>query len=150
MAPTSDLTSPPDPAGNRGSRLGAPRTLLGLFGAPAAWLVQLALSEPLAAYACYPYQAPLSAPIWEGLPALLAAINLTCLGVGLASGCVVWRSWQLLGRRPAGAEKTSAEPGEDRSRFLIRLSLMSSFIFIVAAIFNVCAVLWVPLCDSGF
>ncbi|MDE2366733.1 MAG: hypothetical protein KGM95_07360, partial [Betaproteobacteria bacterium] len=46
------------------SRHPAARTLVGLFGAPAAWVIQVSLSEPLAAYACYPHQAPLSAPLW--------------------------------------------------------------------------------------
>jgi hypothetical protein len=137
------------PAPHRG-RVSMIRTAVGLFGAPAAWLAQFSLSEPLAAHACYPYQAPLSAPIWEGLPVILAAISIACLAAALLSGFVAWRSWRQSEREPAGEEVNAIETGEGRNRFLGKLSLMSSFIFIVATLFNICAVLLVPPCSSWF
>jgi hypothetical protein len=114
---------------------------VGLFGAPVAWIAQVFLSEPLAAYACYPYQTPLSAPIWERLPAILITIGIACLAVALLAGFVAWTSWRQFDVKSVG---------EDRSRFLVKLSAMSSFIFIVAIIFNICAVLLVPPCSSWF
>ncbi len=114
---------------------------VGLFGAPVAWIAQVFLSEPLAAYACYPYQAPLSAPIWERLPAILITIGIACLSVALLSGLVAWTLWRQSERKPVG---------EDRNRFLVKLSAMSSFIFTVAIIFNICAILLVPPCSSWF
>lgn len=120
------------------------RTGIGLFGAPVAWIVQVFLSEPLAAHGCYPYQAPLSAPIWEGLPAMLGAISIACLAVALLSGFVAWGLW----RQSEGG--SVIEAGKGRNRFLAKLSLMSSFIFIIAVIFNICAVLLVPPCSSWF
>ena len=56
------------------------RTLIALFGAPIAWVIQMSLSEPIAAYACYPHQAPLPAPLWVELSVILGAIGLVCLG----------------------------------------------------------------------
>ena len=139
-----------EPPAPRSSRVSMIRTGAGLFGAPAAWLAQFSLSEPLAAHACYPYQAPLSAPIWEGLPVMLAAISIACFAAALLSGFVAWSSWRQSERKQAGAKGTVIEAGEGRNRFLIKLSLMSSFIFILAILFNICAVLLVPPCSSWF
>lgn len=107
-------------------------------------------SEPLAAHACYPYQAPLSAPIWEGLPVILAAISIACFAAALLSGYVAWSSWRQSERKTAGGGQSGIKAVESRKRFLLKLSLMSSFIFIVAIIFNICAVLLVPPCSSWF
>ena len=189
----------------RRGRVSTIRIAVGLFGAPAAWLAQFSLSEPLAAHACYPYQAPLSAPIWQGLPAILAAISIACFAAALLSGFVAWTSWLQSERKPAGEGRSvikdsvdlssskpspagegwvrgnqhrkkslflsphpsllpegegahalkstvlsTIEAGESRNRFLVKLSLMSSFIFIVAIIFNIFAVLLVPPCSSWF
>lgn len=149
MSPVSEFPSPIAPYPGRANRPAKLRLLLILFGAPSAWLIQLTVSEPLAAYACYPYQAPLSAPIWEGLPVLLAALSLTCLGMALLSGFVGWKSWRDLAFEPGENGEDAAEIKSGRSRFLIKLGLMSSFIFIVAVVFNACAVWLVPLCNSG-
>ncbi|MDD4907206.1 MAG: hypothetical protein PHD39_13775 [Methylobacter tundripaludum] len=213
---------------------------IGLFGAPVAWITQVFLSEPLAAYACYPYRMPLSAPIWERLPVMLVAIGIACFTVALLSGLVAWRLWRQFDsnsvgeegsyinntvnlsntkpspagegwvttarmqkveqrreqlprgnqnkgkslfksphpslimpdypvRHPAGECKSApggfvpegegaqalkstvssvTEAGEGRNRFLVRLGAMSSFIFIVATLFNMCAVLLVQPCSA--
>jgi hypothetical protein len=122
------------------SRMSMVLLWLGLLGAPSAWTVQLLLSEPLAAYACYPYRTPLPAPIWDELTAILSTISGACLLVALLSGIAAWISWrQFVKGRLAMAD-------EDRNRFLAKLSMVSSFIFIVAIVFNICAVLLVPPC----
>jgi hypothetical protein len=138
---------PPTP--HRG-KLSSLRIGVGLFGAPSVWLAQFFISEPLAAHACYPNQAPLSAPIWEGLPAMLIAISIACLAAALLSGFVAWSSWQQFKSESAGEERSVIETGENRNRFLIKISLMSSFIFTVAVIFNICAVFLVSPCSSWF
>jgi hypothetical protein len=144
MKPISELEVP----ARRQNRLSTVRILLGLFGAPTAWTVQLVLSEPLVAYACYPYRTPLSAPLWAELPWLLAAINVACIGLALFSGSMGWRAWRLAARRPPGTGGFSSESGKARNRFLATLGLMSSFIFIAAVIFNACALVLVPPCGS--
>lgn len=126
------------------SRMSMMRLWLGLFGAPVAWVAQLLLSEPFAAYACYPHQTPLSAPIFAGLPVILTTISLACFAVALLSGFAAWSSWQRF------EKDRISKAGEDRNRFLAKLSVLSSFIFIVAVIFNICAVLLVPPCSPWF
>ena len=141
---------PLEPPAPHRAHLSTLRIGVGLFGAPAAWLVQFFLSEPLAAHACYPNQAPLSAPIWDGLPAMLIAISIACFAAALLSGIVAWSSWRQFEDRLAGSDKRAIELEGNRNRFLIKLSLMSSFIFIVAVIFNIFAVLLVSPCSSWF
>lgn len=118
---------------------------LGLFGAPLAWIAQVSLSEPLVAYACYPYQAPVSEPVWNALPAMLAGIGLACLAVALLSALMVWRLWRQSERQSAGIGKE-----EGLQRFLVHLGAMSSFIFSVAIVFNICAIWLVSPCSSWF
>lgn len=126
------------------------RILLGLFGAPAAWIAQMSLSEPIAAYACYPYQVPLSAPLWVDLPAILAIISLACLATGLLSGYVAWTSWRRTGHQWGGDgnERHVIEVDGGSSRFLAMVAMMSSFIFIVAIVFTGCAILLVSPCST--
>lgn len=147
-----NLPQRPDPSINTPTARGRESSIkiwIALFGAPFAWIAQVSLSEPLAAHACYPFLAPLSEPIWEALPAILAAISLTCLAAALLSGYIVWTLW----RRPehhAAADKSVIGGNEELKRFLVNLSTMSSFIFLVAIIFNICAIWLVPPCSSWF
>ncbi len=140
------LESPPPGRG----RVSTIRIGVALFGAPVAWIAQFSLSEPLAAHACYPYQAPLSAPVWEGLPVILAVISIACFAAALLSGFIAWTLWRQSERKPAGEGGSAIEADEGRNRFLVKLSLMSSFIFTTAIILNICAVLLVPPCSSWF
>jgi hypothetical protein len=119
------------------------RLSIALFGAPVAWIAQMSLSEPLAAQGCYPHQAPLSAPLWQELFPLLAAISGACLAAGLLAGFMAWRLC-----RQTGADLM--EDREDRSRFLAKLGALSSLIFITAILFTGCAILLVSPCRPWF
>ncbi|MGJ0489793.1 hypothetical protein [Methylobacter sp.] len=130
----------PSASFKRPGRVSALRLLVALFGAPVAWIAQLSLSEPLAAHACYPYQAPLSEPIWQGLSVMLAVISGVCLAVALLSG---FMSWTLCRQTRAPL----LEERDDRTQFLAKLSAMSSFIFTMAVMFTACAVLLVSPCS---
>jgi len=128
------------------------RTLLALFGAPVAWVIQMSLSEPIAAYACYPHQAPLSTPLWVELPTILATISLVCLAAGLFSGYVAWTFWQQTGSaatavmRPSNSQRAVADGGQNH--FLAMIGLMSSSIFIIAILFTCIAVFLVSPCSA--
>jgi hypothetical protein len=126
------------------------RTLLALFGAPAAWVTQMALTQPIAAYACYPHQFPLSAPLWPELPAILAAISFVCLAGALFSGYIALDSWRSLGRfsKDAANKQSAIQKDEGQTRFLAMLGMMSSFVFIVAILFNTFAVLLIRACSA--
>lgn len=122
------------------------KTLLALLGAPSAWFIQMSLSEPLAAYACYPHQVPLTAPLWVDLSAILIAISLICLAGGLVSGYIAWDSWRKLAKSGSNGQIFVVDEGQ--TQFLAMLGVMSSFIFIAAIIFTFCAVLLVSPCSA--
>jgi hypothetical protein len=128
------------------------RTLIALFGAPTAWVIQVSLSEPIAAYACYPHEVPLSAPLWVELPLILAVISLVCLAAGLLSGYIAWALWRQTDSIGAAVAGTNHEQGAvvdaGQNRFLAMIGLMSSSLFIIAIIFTCCAVFLVPPCSA--
>lgn len=125
------------------------RILVALFGAPAAWVAQMNLSEPLAAYACYPHLVPLSAPLWADLSTILAVISLVCLAAGLLSGYMAGNLWRQADHRLAVIRKEGHvfEVEGGQTRFLAMLGIMSSFIFIAAILFTCCAVFLVSPCS---
>ena len=124
------------------------RTIISLFGAPTAWVAQMSLSEPLAAYGCYPHEAPLPAPLWASLPAILLAISLACLAVGLVSAYIAWNSWRRINNRLALATRSGGRfLDEGQGRFLAILGQLSSFVFIIAILFTGCAVILVSPCS---
>jgi len=106
----------------------------------------MSISEPLAAYGCYPHQVPLTAPLWVNLSAILIAISLICLAAGLVSGYVAWDSWRKLAKSGSNAQVFVVDEGQ--TQFLAMLGVMSSFIFIAALIFTFCAVLLASPCSA--
>ncbi|MCB1949346.1 MAG: hypothetical protein H6940_04595 [Burkholderiales bacterium] len=127
------------------------KTLFALFGAPAAWIMQMLLSESLTAYACYPYQEPLSAPLWTDLPAILAAISITCLTLNFISAYVAWSFWQQSNNPmidKINTREQSLKIVGGQSQFLAMLGIMSNVVFFVAILFTSCAILLVPLCSE--
>jgi hypothetical protein len=144
------------------------RTLIALFGAPTAWVMQMSLTEPIAAYACYPHEVPLSAPLWVELSLILGTVSLACLAAGLFSGYVAWTLWQYAGG-VSGTSAGSSEGGSagstakaatgingsqgavvdgGQNHFLAMIGLMSSSLFIIAIIFTCCAIFLVPPCSA--
>lgn len=126
------------------------RTIVSLFGAPAAWVAQMSLSEPLAAYGCYPHATPLPVPLWTSLPAILVAISIVCLAAGLVSGYVAWNSWKRINCRLKLLEvaaRGGAPLDEGQGRFLAILGQLSSFVFIIAILFTSFAVILVSPCS---
>jgi len=122
------------------------RTIVSLFGAPAAWVAQMSLSEPLAAYGCYPHEAPLPTPLWASLPAILITISLACLAAGLVSGYIARGLWKQASTGHAIAAGSGSFDG-GQGRFLGILGLLSSFVFIIAILFTSCAVILVSPCS---
>ncbi len=128
------------------------RTLIALFGAPTAWVMQMSLTEPIAAYACYPHQVPLPAPLWVELSLILAIISLVCLAAGLFSGYIAWAFWRQTDSTRAAVAGTNHGRGAvvdaGQNHFLAMIGLMSSSLFIIAIIFTCCAVFLVAPCSA--
>ena len=123
--------------------------MISLFGSAAAWVIQMSLIESIAAYACYPHQVPLSAPLWVSLQTILIAISLLSLAAGLISGYIAWAlARQLNNRLQIAATSGASTLNGGQDRFLALLGQLSSSIFIIAILFASCAVLLVSPCSA--
>lgn len=128
-------------------RLTTRRTLSGMLVAPAAWLVQMGITEALAAQSCFPHDHPLPAPALRGLDSVILAVNLVCLLLGCLGAVAAWRNLMLLRR----ARSTGSDGADDERRgldwSLACVGAMSSTLFLFALIATDSAVLIVSPCS---
>jgi hypothetical protein len=122
------------------------RIWAGLVGPPLAWVIQMALSESMASYACYPHDAPLAAPLFAHLPALVIGVDLVCLLIGLSCSWITLGEWRNTGQAGGQDGARVIEVGETRQRFLVMLSALSCSVFVVAILFTSFAILLVNPC----
>lgn len=122
---------------------------IALFGAPLAWLLQMSLSEPLAAQACYPAAVPLTLPVLASLPLLLKCISAACLLLALGGFWCAWRAWQAT-RSEADSPRAddAADTGHGRTRFLALLATLCSGLFVTAILFTALGLLLSQSCAS--
>lgn len=124
------------------------KVVTGIFGAPAAWLTQMSLSEPLAAQTCYPHTAPLPAPVWPSLQLLLAAITLGALALALGCTLVAWSAWRVTHAQPGSTGTQTMDVGDGRPRFLAGIGVLTGILFVVAILITGLAVLIVSPCAA--
>ncbi|CAN7670174.1 hypothetical protein [Caballeronia sp. LjRoot31] len=111
-----------------------------LLGAPLAWIVQICVCEALAAQACYPAQDPLVHPDLHALGAYIGAVSLVCLAVALGGLTAAWRGWRTL-RQGSGTN-----PDRRAGRFLFRVAILSSPMFVLGLLVTAMAALIVSPC----
>ena len=138
---------PAHPAPVRGQVHGL-RLLVGLCGAPLAWVAQMSLSEPLSAQACYPASRPLASPALTSAHALLWAISGVCLLAGCASALVAWRAWRGTRHEATSNWRNAVHRGSGRTRFLALLGVMSSAMFVAAILFSTLGATLIDACGS--
>lgn len=111
-----------------------------LLGAPLAWIVQICVCEALAAQACYPAQDPLTRPNLPALSGYIGAVSLVGLAVALGGLTAAWRGWQTT--------RGGKEPNPDRraARFVFRVAILSSPMFVLGLIVTALAALIVSPC----
>jgi hypothetical protein len=131
-------------------RLTRLQTLTGMLAAPFAWLVQMGVTEALAAQSCFPHDHPLPAPALRGLDVVILAVNLVCLLLGGLGAVVAWRNFTRL-RRDRMAARDSADGIEAERRgldwSLACVGVMSSMLFLFALVATDSAVLIVSPCS---
>jgi len=137
------------PAPERG-RLPVAALLFGLFGAPAAWTVQLVVGYALAAEACFaegrPLRVPRAALAWDR--PVLIAVNILALAVAALATWTAYRAWRGVRGEKPGSHRELLDIGEGRTRFMAAAGLMSGFGFIAATLFNLAAAIGVPQCSG--
>jgi hypothetical protein len=123
--------------------------LFAVFGAPAAWSLQLIVNFALAAEACFPNDTPLAQPdpklAWDR-PALIA-INLLALAMASLAAFAAVRLW----RRSKQGLTSNEDPmatAQGRSHFMAACGLLTGFGFIAAILFNTVAAVGVPQCSG--
>lgn len=106
----------------------------GLFGAAAAWAVQLISNYSLMAHFCYPLQTPEASPTFGGVRVLAIAISAVLLVVAVLALFTAIRSFNITRHEMAKAEddahSETAEVGEGRTRFLSLAGILVSGIFV--------------------
>ncbi|MFP3563377.1 hypothetical protein [Paraburkholderia sp. SIMBA_030] len=127
-------------------RLPGSHALIGMLAAPFAWVVQMGITETLAAHSCFPRDRPLTAPTLPWLDAAILAVNFVCLALGCWGAFVAWRNVRFVRRIRSGMPgSASSEPGL-LDGFLARAGAMSSILFGFALIATDIAVLIVSPC----
>lgn len=92
----------------------------GLFGAPAAWSLQLMAGYALTAHGCFPASAPRVVPTFGGLWIAVLIISLAALGLAIAAEATAWRSWRVA--------------STERTRFMALAGMMLSGLFLIGVV----------------
>jgi hypothetical protein len=124
------------------------RIWAGLIGPPLAWIIQMMSSEGMASHACYPHDAPLAAPLFAHLSAMVIVVDILSLLMGLGCSWITLGEWRNTAKSPGSDGAHSIEGGRTRRGFLVMLSALSCFIFVISILFTSFAVLLVEPCKS--
>ncbi|MFM0735253.1 hypothetical protein PQQ52_32725 [Paraburkholderia sediminicola] len=127
-------------------RLRGSHALIGLLAAPFAWIMQMGITEALAAHSCFPRNHPLTAPMLPWLDAAILAVNFACLVLGCWGAFVAWRNIQFVKRIRSGMPGNSNDEQDLLDGFLARVGAMCSTLFVFALIATDIAVLIVSPC----
>jgi hypothetical protein len=120
--------------------LAAMQPVIALLGAPLAWIVQICVCESLASQACYPAQDPLVRPHFPGLSGYIGAVSLVCLALAMGGLAAAWRGWRAAGS--AGSDNSD----QRAARFIYRVAILSSPIFVLGLLVTAMAALIVSPC----
>jgi hypothetical protein len=146
MSPAQQkLTHHPAP---HADRVASWESLLGLFGGPVAWFLQLCALNALADQPCFHSAEralqPLSGQAWTtpamGLVAVLALL------VALASFWLSWRAYQRTAEEQPGGHEALLEIGAGRTRFLALWGMVFGAGFALTIIANAIGQTVLPRC----
>lgn len=120
--------------------------LAGIVIAPIAWLVQMGLTEALAAQSCFPHDRPLHGPAMPRLVATIVAVDIVCLLLGCLGAYLGWRNVLQLRREQAlsGSQKSAAQ----LNWVLAYVGGLSSALFLFALVATDIAVLIISPCSA--
>jgi hypothetical protein len=121
---------------------------VGVAAAPVAWVIRLMANLALASSACLP-GSPLPGEPLSGRSAgpAMYGVDTAALLVALAAAFLAYRDWRSTKAEKPGSHHHLLEVGEGRARFLALSGIIVSLGFALATIFDVLALLIVPLCE---
>jgi len=139
-------TAHPAPARHRVS-LGA--LWFGLFGAPAAWSVQMLADYSTNAHGCFTRLYPLSSPTMGAarMSLVLWLVSAAAVVIGIAALVVALRSYLATRHEWRGEAHELLEVGEGRTRFMALSGVMLSALFLLASLVHAASVLLLAECS---
>lgn len=142
MTPTPAVVG----SASAGGALPPPALWFGLFGAPAAWSLQLLVNYALVAHACFPKSEPLAAPVVGGLQAIVLGAGFAALAIALAAEATAWRSWRASRHESRGGHGGLLEVGEGRTGFMALGGVLVSGVFLLGIVMNAIPLFLVSPC----
>lgn len=118
----------------------------GLFGAPAAWSLQLLFNYAMVAHSCYPADNPRSTPLSGSVWSLVLVAGVVAAGLALGAGATAWRTWRGTRKEREGDHGALLETGEGRTRFMAVAGLLLSGVFLYGIVLNLVPLFLVPPC----
>ena len=139
-------TGHPAPARHRVS-LGA--LWFGLFGAPAAWSIQMLADYSTNAHGCFPRMYPLGSPTMGAarMSLVLSLVSAAAVAIGIAALVVALRSYMETRHEGRGEAHELLEVGEGRTRFMALSGVMLSTLFLLASLMHAASVLLLAECS---
>jgi hypothetical protein len=155
MTAVADRTGTPGHPAPRQHRVSLTALWFGLFGAPAAWAIQLITDYALLAHFCYPRDTPLASPTFSGVRLVALLVSAGLLVVGVAALLVALRSWRRTRRETSGTasgeqqqQREAADIGEGRTRFMALAGILVSGIFVYGILMAALPLLSMSACTQ--
>lgn len=139
------MSPPAHPAPRRGI-VPLPRLWFGIFGAPAAWALQLIVNYSLVSHYCFPSDVPLRSPAFGALPVTSVVVSVIVLVIALLALSAAYRSWTTIRHGHDAEHREIAEVGEGRVRFMAFAGILLSFVFLFAVLMNTVPLITNSLC----
>lgn len=124
------------------SEVGLYILLFGLFAGPLIWPVHMMVNSAYAGAAC------MGETSYGTAIAVMAISGVASLAVIFLAGLVSYKNWRETHTERRGSGRAAVEIGEGRTRFLSLVGLYFSAGFFVASLFDLLALVMVPLCAS--
>jgi hypothetical protein len=152
--PEEPAQAEPDPARRpeTGAHANWPRLLYGLLGAPLAWMLQMCVCQVMASQACSAPDEALGKPLVPALGPLIGGVSAVCLAIAFGGLSSAWRGWRRAREthaRRVQDKRASARvehPSEGPARFLSRVGVIASAMFVLAVLATALAALIVSPC----
>lgn len=145
MANITETSAPP--VRRYRSQVGMTVLLAALAIGPLAWIGQLVVAYAVASHACFPDGAPLLHVARAGLWWALLIINIAGIVLAAAGGFTSLRNYRTAQAAVATDDRSEIRVRvEGRTEFLAGWGGICGFVFFVAAIFDLIALVVVPPC----
>jgi hypothetical protein len=123
-----------------------PRLWFGIFGAPAAWALELIAGYSLVAHYCYPRDVPLRTPSFGALRLTAIIVGVVLLLVAAAALGTAVQTWRDLCRHDNAEYHELLEPGEGRAKFMAFGGVLLGTMFLFALIMSALPLVTNSLC----